>query len=167
MRDLNVYVANLGKYNEGELVGAWFSLPINIDEVGEKIGLSGEYEEYAIHDYELPLDIPEYISLTELNRMAELLEELPENIYNNLDVIMSEWFNTVDEVHENVDNICFYSGCSDMTELARHFVEEEGMFAGEVSEKIYKYIDYNALGRDIDLEGAFIIAKNGILALVS
>lgn len=167
MRDLNVYVANLGKYNEGELVGAWFSLPINIDEVEEKIGLTDEYEEYAIHDYELPVDIPEYISLTELNRMAELLEELPENIYNNLDVIMSEWFNTVDEVHENMDNIYFYSGCSDMTELARHFVEEEGMFAGEVSEKIYKYIDYNALGRDIDLEGTFLIAKNGIIGLIN
>ncbi len=166
MIELNVYLANLRKYNKGELVGSWFSLPINTDEVGKK-RLSGEYEKYAIHDYELPVDVSEYILLTELNRMAELLEELPENIYNNLDVIISEWFSTVDEVHENMDNIYFYSGCSDMTELARHFVEEEGMFAGEVSEKIYKYIDYNALGRDIDLEGTFIIAKSGIFGLIS
>lgn len=25
--DMQVYIANLGKYNEGELVGDWFSFP--------------------------------------------------------------------------------------------------------------------------------------------
>lgn len=25
MDDMQVYIANLGKYNEGELVGAWFT----------------------------------------------------------------------------------------------------------------------------------------------
>ena len=28
MDDMQVYIANLGKYNEGELVGAWFTFPI-------------------------------------------------------------------------------------------------------------------------------------------
>lgn len=55
MDDMQVYIANLGKYNEGELVGAWFTFPIDFEEVKEKIGLNDEYEEYAIHDYELPL----------------------------------------------------------------------------------------------------------------
>ncbi|HEX0525186.1 TPA: antirestriction protein ArdA, partial [Streptococcus pyogenes] len=27
MDDMQVYIANLGKYNEGELVGAWFTFP--------------------------------------------------------------------------------------------------------------------------------------------
>ena len=54
MDDMQVYIANLGKYNEGELVGAWFTFPIDFEEVKEKIGLNDEYEEYAIHDYELP-----------------------------------------------------------------------------------------------------------------
>ena len=26
MDDMQVYIANLGKYNEGELVGAWFRI---------------------------------------------------------------------------------------------------------------------------------------------
>ena len=50
MDDMQVYIANLGKYNEGELVGAWFTFPIDFEEVKEKIGLNDEYEEYAIHD---------------------------------------------------------------------------------------------------------------------
>lgn len=49
---MQVYVANLGKYNEGELVGAWFTPPIDYDEMAERIGLNDEYEEYAIHDGE-------------------------------------------------------------------------------------------------------------------
>ena len=48
MDDMQVYIANLGKYNEGELVGAWFTFPIDFEEVKEKIGLNDEYEEYAM-----------------------------------------------------------------------------------------------------------------------
>lgn len=29
MDDMQVYIANLGKYNEGELVGAWF-IPLTL-----------------------------------------------------------------------------------------------------------------------------------------
>lgn len=94
-RTMDVYVANLGKYNEGELVGTWITLPktdeeldrILTDEVGleldaEKAFLAGQrgedvYEEYAIHDFEydglirgLGLHIGEYTSLRALNDIA-------------------------------------------------------------------------------------------------
>jgi hypothetical protein len=38
MEQMRVYIANLGKYNEGELVGAWFTPPVDFDEVKERIG---------------------------------------------------------------------------------------------------------------------------------
>ena len=60
MEEMRVYIANLGKYNEGELVGAWFEPPIDMDEVRERIGLNDQYEEYAIHDFELPFEIGVY-----------------------------------------------------------------------------------------------------------
>ena len=43
--DMAVYIANLGKYNEGYLVGAWFTFPIDEEDVKEKIGLNEQYEE--------------------------------------------------------------------------------------------------------------------------
>ena len=52
-----IHISNLGKYNEGELVGAWFTPPVDFEEVKERIGLNDEYEEYAIHDYELPFEL--------------------------------------------------------------------------------------------------------------
>lgn len=63
MEEMRIYIANLGKYNEGELVGAWFTPPVDFEEVKERIGLNDEYEEYAIHDYELPFEIDEYTPL--------------------------------------------------------------------------------------------------------
>ena len=77
---MRIYIANLGKYNEGELVGAWFTPPVDFEEVKERIGLNDEYEEYAIHDYELPFAIDEYTPIEEVNRLCEMVEDLPEYI---------------------------------------------------------------------------------------
>ena len=44
---MRIYIANLGKYNEGELVGAWFTPPVDYDEMAERIGLNDRYEEYG------------------------------------------------------------------------------------------------------------------------
>ena len=80
MEEMRVYIANLGKYNEGELVGAWFEPPIDMDEVRERIGLNEQYEEYAIHDFELPFEIGEYTPIEEINRLCEMVEDLPDYI---------------------------------------------------------------------------------------
>lgn len=37
--DMAVYIANLGKYNEGYLVGAWFTFPIDEEDVIRKTRL--------------------------------------------------------------------------------------------------------------------------------
>ena len=84
---MRVWIANLGKYNEGELVGAWFEPPIDMDEVKERIGLNAQYEEYAIHDYELPFDIDEYTPIEEVNRLCALVEDFLDYVQNNLEEI--------------------------------------------------------------------------------
>lgn len=35
--DMQVYIANLGKYNEGELVGDWFSFPLDEEVIAERM----------------------------------------------------------------------------------------------------------------------------------
>lgn len=78
---MRVYIANLGKYNEGELVGDWFSFPIDEEDVAERIGLNSYYEEYAVHDTDsFPIEIGEYISIQELNEMYGMICELPDYI---------------------------------------------------------------------------------------
>ena len=56
-------------------MGAWFTPPVDYDEMAERIGLNDRYEEYAIHDYELPFEIDEYTPIEEVNRLCEMVEE--------------------------------------------------------------------------------------------
>ena len=65
-------------------MGAWFTPPVDYDEMAERIGLNDRYEEYAIHDYELPFEIDEYTPIEEVNRLCEMVEDLPEDIQDEL-----------------------------------------------------------------------------------
>ena len=60
------------------------------------LGLNERYEEYAIHDYELPFEIDEYTPIEEVNRLCEMVEDLPEDIQDELQscsVITVAWRN--------------------------------------------------------------------------
>lgn len=160
MEEMSVYIANLGKYNEGELVGGWFTPPVDYDEVKERIGLNEEYEEYAIHDYELPFEIDEYTSIEEVNRLCEMVEELEYPINEEIDDLLC-YFRSLEELYEKKDDIICYSGCNDMTDVAYHFIDECGSL-GEIPERIRNYIDYEAYGRDLEMEGTFVCTNHGV-----
>ena len=149
MEEMRIYIANLGKYNEGELVGAWFTPPVDFEEVKERIGLNDEYEEYAIHDYELPFEIDEYTPIEEVNRLCEMVEDLPEYIQEELSELQS-YFGSIEELCEHEDDIICHSGCDDMADVARCYLEESGQL-GELPAHLQNYIDYAAYGRDMEL----------------
>ena len=91
--DLRVYVGNIGRYNEGSLVGGWATLPMGRDDLDaflrDRVGIDGErYEEYRIDDFDLPDWLPagpgervvdERTSLEDLNVMAGVLSTLDED----------------------------------------------------------------------------------------
>ena len=147
--DMAVYIANLGKYNEGYLVGAWFTFPIDEEDVKEKIGLNEQYEEYAIHDTDnFPIAIGEYVSIEELNEMYEMIEELPDYIVECLDEFISH-YGTLEEVVEHKDDIYYYPDCETMTDVAYYYIDELQAL-GDIPPSLQNYIDYEAYGRDLD-----------------
>ena len=79
---LKIYLTNLGKYNEGYLIGEWVELPVSdeeLEKVLERIEIGGMYEETFITDYETDVDgveVHEFDSIEELNELAETLEGL-------------------------------------------------------------------------------------------
>mgnify|MGYP002640354030 FL=1 len=162
MEEMRVYVANLGKYNEGELVGAWFEPPIDYDEMAERIGLNEFYEEYAIHDYELPFDIDEYTPIEEVNRLCEMVEDLPEYIQDNLKELQG-YFSSIEDLCDHQDDIIYYPGCEDMADVARELVEEGAL--GEIPAQFQNYIDYEAFGRDLSYEGTFVVTRDGVFEI--
>ena len=122
------------RYSEGELVGDWFSFPLDEEVLAERIGLNAEYDEYAIHDTDnFPMEISEYTSIQELNRIYEQLEELPDYLLDDLESFVS-CYGSLEELVEHKDDIipvsythldvykrqtgnCFFRGCRVHMEL--------------------------------------------------
>jgi len=167
---IRIYVANLAAYNNGYLVGEWISLPLSEEELREKIqsildawndGFSPS-EEYAIHDYEAPFSIDEYENPYKVNEWAETLSNISED-EEVINAIINH-FSTVEEAIETIENGEYrvYNDCEDMGDVAYQMYEESGRLA-EIEKVISpSYIDWDAIGKDMGLEGTFIYAGNGI-----
>ena len=86
---MRIYIANLGKYNEGELVGAWFTPPVDFEEVKERLGVQSE-EEIEIEDYELPFPLEGNTRLWEINALCRMVQEMQGTpLYYEMDVVQA------------------------------------------------------------------------------
>lgn len=162
---MNIYLTNLGKYNEGELIGEWVELPVSqeeLQEVFKRIGINEEYEEYFITDYECNFyEVGEYENIDTLNEIAERLDELNETESKIVKAMMSECGYTLDEAIEKVNNgdYMIYSDCNDMTDVAYQVVENCG-YLDNVPETVSRYFDYESFGRDLGIEGTYIFTDD-------
>lgn len=52
-----------------------------------------------------------------------------------------------------------------MEDVARYFVEETGQL-GEIPSHLQNYIDYQALGRDMEIERSFLVTSHGIFEYI-
>lgn len=160
------FITNLGKYNEGELVGEWVKFPTTAEEmqevfkrigIGEKDDFGYAYEEWFITDYDCYVDglydkLGEYSNIDELNYLASKLDDMMQDDYNRFcaAVSMGEHTNTIQELinlTENLDCYDIYSDIGDDEDLGRYYLEEVDV--GIVPECLQNYIDYEAYGRDI------------------
>lgn len=155
------FVTNLGKYNEGDLVGEWVEFPIDETEFNailERIGVDGvNYEEWFVTDYECSLDafdwqeFGEYPSYEQLQEFGLLLEDI-----DNVTAVNNayEFTNNLQEAIEGLENgdIVFHEGISDYTDLGHILSEVYGGVENLDISTIEGYFDYEALGRDLDMD---------------
>ena len=154
------YVTNLGKYNEGELVGEYLKFPTTPEEVQallKRIGIDGvRYEEIFITDFDgdvlgLYDHLGEYESIDELNHLACVISELDQSDLEKFEAVIDsgEYTGSVKELinlAQNLDCFEFYSGISNEEELGRMYIED--FEALQIPEHLIDYIDYEAYGRD-------------------
>ena len=171
---ISVFLTNLGKYNEGELIGEWVSLPIDENElaiVRERIGINEEYEEEFLTDWESPIKalceyIGEYSNIEALNELARQLVDIPENDYPILNAIydITGDFDSMLNKYADGDYRVF-DGCYSMEAVAITYLEETGAFQGLPS-FIESYFDYESLGRDMAFEGSYTELDDGTIVEV-
>ena len=164
---LNIYLTNLGKYNEGCLIGEWVNLPATdeeIEAVKERIGIDENYEEWFITDYESDIDglkVGEYDDIDELNELAELAEDDPEKVA----ALMYFGYNTPEEISDHLDDVNYVTepegSESEDFAIGYYYAHEVGCL--NIPDEIECYFDYEAYGRDIRLDGQFYTADNGAI----
>ena len=166
---INGFITNLGKYNEGYLIGKWITFPIGeeeLEKVLEEIGIDGKYyEEYFFTDFDNNIfDFGEFTSIDTINDVAERLEYLQEDE----DVIKAIIDNCCDmeeslNILEN-ESYTVYGDCNSMTDVAYYCVEEFGMLEN-APQNLVEFFDYDAYGRHLDTTCTFIGYDNGYIEL--
>ena len=167
------FVTNLGKYNEGELVGEWVKFPITNEEMQEvfkRIGVGGRYEEwfitaYECHDPGIYDLLGEYESLSELNYLAGQIMELNESEEFWQAVLdLGENTGSVQELinlTENLDCFDYLPGVRNDYDLGYYWIEESGCYDTSNLGALANYIDYKSFGRDIRYEEGGVFGDNG------
>ena len=163
------FITNLGKYNEGELVGEWVKFPTTAEElkevfkrigIGQKDDFGNPYEEWFITDYDCYVDglydkLGEYENLDELNYLASKLDEMDQSDYAKFQAAMEigDYTSSLQEIinlTENLDCYEIYPNIEDYDDLGRYYLEE--LEVSKVPAHLQNYIDYEAYGRDVALE---------------
>ena len=181
---LKVFITNLGMYNEGVLCGEWIELPIeeeDLNEVFDKIKICHEnkdgekvnyydsvgnpYEEFFFSSFETDIDgleIPEHISIEDLNEMAEEIDNLDEEKQDILSGLLKEGGYSYEDAISIIDNQQYnvYYDCFDMSDVAEQVVEQCG-YLDEMPKHLRNYFDYEAYGRDLEIEGNFVYLGEG------
>lgn len=164
------FITNLGKYNEGELIGKWIDFPISEEELNtvlKEIGCkyydeeteefyNSTYEEYFFSDWDSELVFGEYESIDEVNEIAETVNAFSSWEEETFLAACELWGSS--EVLENgIDSYNLYADIQSDYALGYYYAVESGCYDLDKMGSLANYIDYEAFGRDIrfESEGGF------------
>ena len=170
--NFEAFVTNLGKYNEGALVGEWVKFPTTEEElqkVFEHIGIGSKdefghvYEEWFITDYECPVHgvydmLGEYESLDKLNYLASRIDEMDKWDQEKFVAIMEAGCDEVSNIDDlinltyNLDCYDFLPDVTDEEDLGRYYIEEAGIYDTKAMGNLANYIDFERFGRDVAMD---------------
>ena len=162
---MRIFLTNLGKYNDGELVGLWLTLPYTDDELQAalmKIGIGARFEEYFITDYEcnIGLRVDEYESVHTLNEIAECISNLTSQELELLQAIVELESSSVSNIMDIIENLGDYTLHPDIHNeyaLGHYRIHDvEGHNLNSLG-KLAEYLDYEAYGQDyiVNSRGGF------------
>ncbi len=176
---IEAYVTNLGKYNEGELVGEWVKFPISKEEMSavlDRIGIGAEYEEIFITDYDTSLysvssQLGEYENLDKLNYLAGVIAELDASDREKYEAVLESGLslgqNGIDgliNLAYNLDNYDMLPGIEDEDDLGRYYAEI--MYGENLDEKMGElahYIDFERYGSDCQINDGGMFTDKGYM----
>ena len=178
---VRIWVGSYGWYNEGRLVGDWFSLPMDNDElwagIKDACKIDRFHEEVGCFDYECDLrgvSMSEYTSIDSFNALAAAYEDVDQYHVDATEAYLTQYDADVLQAANillDADSIGFYSYPYDNVFMSkeekygRMLVEECNVELWNmlVTYNVEDYFDYAAYGRDTDdtlLEDGYLAAQS-------
>lgn len=150
---------------DGEIRAFWFTLPIDTEQVEELLGIDVDTDYYSITGKELPFadEVQEDTTIERLDDLYHTYESLPSDLKEDYAELMC-YFTDLDELHRYRNDIIHYSWCKNMTDVARHILNNDPDFTS-LSENVIRYFDYEAYGQYLDDNGRFVETDHGIYEL--
>lgn len=153
---LKGFITNLGKYNEGYLIGEWITFPVSEEELTttlERIGINEEYEEYFFtdweNDYGIEFNFGEYESIDHINEVIEAVESLD---FSELELLKAvyecEGLPNIEQF--NPDKYIWYEGMT-LEDVAYDIVK--GSYYSKDNDLLLRYFDYETFARDLSYDG--------------
>lgn len=171
----SAFITNLGKYNEGALIGKWVEFPTtpeHMKNVLAEIGINEQYEEYFITDYEskvsgLTDNLGEYENVNLLNYLAHKVQE---EVYD-IDMFESilefgEHTGSAEELINLIMNqelFYYMPEVENESNLGYAWVYSMGIYDRELNAmgRLSEYINFESYGRDIALEEGGLFTDAG------
>lgn len=173
---LNVFITDLAAYNAGYLIGEWVTLPCDADELKEAVDAileqgsdvcgSKGHEEYFITDWEWDdhefMSIGEYSSVYQLNEQLEPLEGKSDYELKAISFLLSEGIvSNMDEAIEKADDVVIHQNQS-MEDVAYDLLSEcYGI--DKLPSILSNHIDYEGIGRELEMDGRYYEVGNDII----
>lgn len=154
-----IYVADLAAYNSGYLHGVWIDATLDASDIQDQINAMleqspvGDAEEYAIHDYEGfdGYSLGEYAGIDAAHEAACFIEEFPA-----FGGALLDQFSNMEEARKAAEED--YCGCYEsLADYAQEITEE----TTEIPESLSYYINYEAMARDMELNGDVFTLETG------
>ncbi len=156
--EIRIYVACLAAYNNGKLHGEWIDATQDLDEIQDQINRmlaespEENAEEYAIHDYEGfgGYGLSEYEGIQSVHEIAGFIEEYPDLAGE----LLNHFGGSLNDAREAMED--YYSGCY---RSVADYAEELTQDTNQIPENLAYYIDYERMGRDMEMSGDIYIIE--------
>ncbi|NQZ11496.1 MAG: antirestriction protein ArdA [Algicola sp.] len=154
--DIKIYVADLAAYNAGHLHGVWIDATEDLGDMQNQINAMlkkspvGFAEEYAVHDYDgfEGCSLYEYEDIESIHNKALFIEE-----YGEVGArLLAHVADNIDEATRLMED-AYHGEFKSVADYAQDLTES----CGDIPEHLAFYIDYERMGRDIEINDIFTI----------
>ena len=158
--EIRIYVADLAAYNNGMLHGAWIDATDDLNEIWDQVNAmlkaspEPNSEEYAIHDYEGfgCYKISEYEGIEAVHKIAVFIAE-----HGALGAEVLDYSCGDIERAEKMLNDSYNGEYKSVADFAEQLTED----TSEIPQHLQYYIDYEKMGRDMELSGDIFTIEIG------